>query len=72
MGRHMGTVKKIVLGKGFGFITEDEGDDVFFYRKQLDPSLVFGLDLIGQRVTFDTEEGQGDKGPRAVNVRSAH
>lgn len=62
-----GTVKKVVSERGFGFITGDDGKEVFFHQ-----SALVGLQMtsitVGQAVTFDVEKG--DKGPRAVNVRA--
>ncbi len=58
-----GTVKFFNDDKGFGFITPDDGSkDVFVHVKGLN-----GLQLSeGDKVSFDTEEGQ--KGLVAVNV----
>lgn len=62
-----GTIKKLVSDKGFGFISGDRGD-VFFHH-----SAVVGgaFDTLreGQTVEYDVEQGQGGKGPRAVNVK---
>lgn len=62
----IGTVKKIVLDKGFGFISGDKGD-VFFHHSSVENS---GFDNLqeGQSVSFEIEPGQGGKGPRATNV----
>jgi len=62
-----GTIKKLVVDKGFGFIEGDRGD-VFFHYSALDGAQIEELN-IGQTVEF--EEGQGPKGPRAENVRLA-
>lgn len=58
-----GTVKFFNDGKGFGFITPDEGGkDVFVHANGLN-----GLSITeGDKVSFDVEEGQ--KGLNAVNV----
>jgi cold shock protein len=63
-----GTVKWFSDEKGFGFITPDEGDqDLFVHRTGLADR--GGVLADGERVSFETEEGQ--KGPKAVNVQRA-
>ena len=58
-----GTVKFFNEGKGFGFITPDDGGkDVFVHINGLN-----GIQINeGDKVSFDVEEGQ--KGLNAVNV----
>ena len=58
-----GTVKFFNEGKGFGFITPDEGGkDVFVHANGLN-----GISINeGDKVSYDVEEGQ--KGLNAVNV----
>lgn len=63
-----GTVKKIVLDRGFGFIAKAAGGgDVFFHARDLSDDLPFDEQLIERRVTFDVR--QTEKGPRAGDVR---
>jgi CspA family cold shock protein len=52
--------------KGFGFIEQDNGPDVFVHHSSI---RMEGFRSIaeGQEVEFDLE--QGDRGPRATNVR---
>ena len=58
-----GTVKFFNDGKGFGFITPDDGGkDVFVHVNGLNGSSISE----GDKVSYDTEEGQ--KGINAVNV----
>jgi len=59
-----GTVKFFNEGKGFGFITPDDGGkDVFVHANALN-----GLQLNeGDKVSYDVEEGQ--KGLNAVDVK---
>ena len=61
-----GTVKWFNDKKGFGFIENDDGGDVFVHHTSIQESGFKTLSE-GERVSFDIE--QGDKGPKAVNVR---
>jgi len=60
-----GTIKKLVLDRGFGFIQGDRGD-LFFHHSALEDATIEDLRQ-GQAVQY--EEGQGPKGPRAEKVR---
>ncbi|KGO26315.1 cold-shock protein [Oenococcus alcoholitolerans] len=60
-----GTVKWFNADKGYGFITRDNGGDVFVHFSAIQTDGFKSLDE-GQKVTFDVEEGQ--RGPQAVNV----
>jgi CspA family cold shock protein len=59
-----GTVKRWLLGRGYGFIKPDEGEDEVFVHH----SEVSGVQDLeeGQRVDFEVEAS--DRGPRAVKV----
>ena len=64
-----GKIKKVVLEKGYGFIEPNEGGgDIFFHHSSCVETPIEELNA-GQAVSFDTEPGQGGKGPRAVNVK---
>ena len=63
-----GTVKWFNADKGFGFITRQDGSDVFVHFSSIQGEGFKTLDE-GQSVTFDVEEGQ--RGPQAVNVVKA-
>lgn len=65
---HTGKVKKIVNERGFGFITDTDGREVFFHQNGLVGSQFSDLNQDTQ-VEFDIENSP--KGPRAVNVRVA-
>ncbi len=60
-----GTVKWFNDSKGFGFITAEDGSDVFVHHTSIQ-SQGFKSLAEGDQVTFDVEKG--DKGPKAVNV----
>lgn len=60
-----GTVKWFNEAKGFGFIEQSEGPDVFVHFSAIQ-SEGFKTLSEGQRVSFDIEEGP--KGPQASNV----
>ncbi|MBI5640588.1 MAG: cold-shock protein [Nitrospirae bacterium] len=60
-----GTIKWFNEKKGFGFIQQDNGPDIFVHYSSI-ASEGFKTLAEGQRVKFDIEEG--DKGPKAVNV----
>jgi len=66
-GRETGTVKWFSNPKGYGFISRDEGDDVFVHYSAVEGGGFRSLDE-GERVEFTVE--QGEKGPRAANVKS--
>ncbi|MFC1976330.1 cold-shock protein [Chloroflexota bacterium] len=63
--RIMGTVKWFNAGKGFGFIEQPEGEDVFVHYSALQSEGYRSLDE-GQRVEFSVE--QSPKGLQATNV----
>ncbi len=60
-----GTVKWFNAAKGYGFITDDEGGDVFVHYTGIKGSGFRTLEE-GQRVQFEVKEAP--KGPQAINV----
>lgn len=60
-----GTVKWFNDSKGFGFIEQDDGPDVFAHFSAINAEGFKSL-AEGERVSFDVVEGQ--KGPQAANI----
>ena len=63
-----GIVKWFSNKKGFGFIEQEDGSDIFVHYSSIDMD---GFKTIaeGERVTFEVEES--DRGPSAKNVKKA-
>ncbi|MFP4077828.1 MAG: cold-shock protein [Candidatus Izemoplasmataceae bacterium] len=61
-----GTVKWFNAEKGFGFITTDEGNDVFAHYSHIDQEGFKTLEE-GAKVEFDVVESE--KGPQAENIK---
>lgn len=61
-----GTIARLLIDKGFGFIRDENGVEHFFHRSSV-RNHVFELLREGQRVDFTVEESP--KGPRAAEVR---
>ena len=58
-----GTIKFFNASKGFGFITQDNGKDIFFHISEVNGP----EPQDGDKVEF--EVGEGKKGPCAVRVK---
>ncbi|MFZ7134172.1 MAG: cold-shock protein [Eubacteriales bacterium] len=64
----IGTVKWFNSSKGYGFITSEDGDDVFAHYSQIQKEGYKTLEE-GEKVSFEVV--QGTKGPQAENIESA-
>lgn len=60
-----GTVKWFDETKGYGFITGEDGKDIFVHYSSIQGSGFKSL-AEGDAVSYEVE--QGDKGPKAINV----
>lgn len=63
-----GTIKKLIRDRGFGFISDTDGKEVFFHQTGVLDNKFESL-TEGQEVVFEVESSQ--KGPRAINVAPA-
>lgn len=62
-----GKVKWFNSEKGYGFITTENGDDLFAHYSQIDKDGFKTLEE-GEAVEFDVVDGQ--RGPQASNIKS--
>lgn len=67
MSQATGKVKWFNESKGFGFIEQDNGKDVFVHFSAIQGT-GFKTLTEGQRVSFEVTQGQ--KGPQASNVQA--
>jgi len=63
---HNGKIKKLVRDRGFGFISDVDGRELFFHQTSLIDAQ-FDTMKEDQPVEFEVEKSP--KGPRAINVR---
>ena len=61
-----GTVKWFNDAKGFGFITQESGPDVFVHQSAIQSD---GFRSLAERDAVEFEVEQGQKGPAAKRVR---
>ncbi len=64
---HTGKIKKLVRDRGFGFISDNDGRELFFHQSGVEDSKYDSLSE-DQKVEFEVEPSP--KGPRAVHVKA--
>lgn len=62
---HRGKIKKLIRDRGFGFISDTDGREVFFHQSSL---IDVSFDALSENQDVDFEVEKSPKGPRAVNV----
>jgi CspA family cold shock protein len=63
---HKGKIKKLIRERGFGFISDTDGRELFFHRSSV---LDAKFDSLNEEQEVEFEVEKSDKGPRAVNVK---
>lgn len=63
-----GTIKKLVRDRGFGFIEEPTGQDIFFHASGVRDTPFDDLQE-GEPVEYEPETDTKGRGQRAINVR---
>lgn len=63
---HKGKIKKLVRDRGFGFISDTDGREVFFHQSGL---LDIQFDALKEDQNVEFEVENSPKGPRAINTR---
>ncbi|MFA5411204.1 MAG: cold shock domain-containing protein [Candidatus Omnitrophota bacterium] len=63
---HTGKIKKLIRERGFGFISDTDGQEVFFHQSSL---LDGKFDALNEEQTVEFDVEKSPKGPRAINVR---
>jgi len=63
---HIGKIKKLVRDRGFGFISDTDGREVFFHQSSL---LDVKFEALNEEQDVEFEVEKSEKGPRAIDVR---
>jgi CspA family cold shock protein len=66
-----GTIVRIVSQRGFGFIQEQNGNEVFFHASGVVGNTPFDSLQEGQQVSYEKTRDERGRGERAVNVQPA-
>ena len=63
---HTGKIKKVVVERGFGFISDTDGREVFFHKS----SVIDGqFESLREEQAVEFEVEKSPKGPRAIDVK---
>jgi len=62
-----GKIKRLIRERGFGFITAEDGKEVFFHRSALAEG---DFDALEEGISVEFNLERGPKGPRATDVRA--
>jgi CspA family cold shock protein len=63
---HKGKIKQVVRERGFGFISDTDGREVFFHRSGL---VGVNFEALNEEQEVDFEIENSPKGPRAINIQ---
>jgi cold shock protein len=63
---HTGKIKKLVQERGFGFISDTDGREVFFHKSSI---IDAQFESLSEEQTVEFEVEKSPKGPRAINVK---
>ncbi len=63
---HAGKIKKVVRERGFGFISDTDGREVFFHQSSL---IDTSFEALKEEQAVEFEVEKSPKGPRAINVK---
>ena len=66
-----GKIVRIVRDRGFGFIKDESGQEVFFHATGVQGATPFDNLSEGQDVTYEKQQDSRGRGERAVNVQVA-
>jgi CspA family cold shock protein len=66
-----GTIVRIVSQRGFGFIQEQDGNEVFFHASGVVGATPFDSLQEGQPVAYEKSRDDRGRGERAINVQPA-
>lgn len=64
-----GTIRRLITGRGFGFIKTERREDLFFHSSQLQ-GVNYNSLREGQQVEFEVGKGRNGR-PQAIRVRLA-
>jgi cold shock protein len=63
---HTGKIKKLARDRGFGFINDNDGREIFFHQSSL---VEVKFDALNEEQQVEFEVEQSPKGPRAINIK---